>query len=389
MTNQRGTLTIRPFEINVPDRALADLRARLTNTRWPKQLPGEPWSRGVPVDYLQKLSAYWADEFDWRTTERHLNSYPQYRTEIDGQRFHFLHVRSPQPDAMPLVLLHGWPGSFIEFLDVIGPLSDPGNHGLDSTQAFHLIVPSLAGFGFSAPLSSPGWTSTHNATALINLMEALGYRRYGVQGGDYGAIVAPDMGRAAPDSVIGVHVNAATFGFIPLGPVSDDDKQTMTKIEQKRLQRLHYFDTEMSGYFQQQSTRPQTVGYGLTDSPAGQLAWIVEKFKEWTNAEHQLPQDAVAADRILADASLYWFTETATSSANMYYESAHTRESPVPSQVPTGVAAFAEDVAIRRFAEQNNNIVHWSDFDTGGHFAAMETPDLLVNDIRAFFAELT
>ena len=381
-------VTIRPFEIRVPETAITDLRTRLANTRWPTQLPGEPWSRGVGVDYLQELAAYWAGEYDWRGAEHHLNGYPQFITEIDGQTFHFLHVRSPEPEAMPLVLLHGWPGSFIEFLDVIGPLTDPARNGLDPKQAFHLVIPSLAGFGFSAPLSSPGWTSARNATALTNLMDALGYRRYGVQGGDYGAFVAPDMGRAAPDHVIGVHVNAATFGFIPLGPVSDIDKQTMTPVEQQRLQRLQDFDTEMSGYFRQQSTRPQTLGYGLTDSPAGQLAWIIEKFKEWTDAEHELPQHAVAVDRILTNVSLYWFTETATSSANLYYESAHSRDWPQPSQVPTGVAAFAQDVAIRRFAEQNNNIVHWSDFDTGGHFAALETPDLLVNDVRRFFAGL-
>jgi epoxide hydrolase len=381
-------VTIRPFEIHVPETAITDLRTRLANTRWPAHLPGEPWRRGVPVDYLQELAAYWADEYDWRDAERHLNGYPQFVTEIDGQTFHFLHVRSPEPEAMPLMLLHGWPGSFIEFLDVIGPLADPASNGLDPAQAFHLVIPSLAGFGYSAPLSSPGWTSARNATALTNLMDALGYRRYGVQGGDYGAFVAPDMGRAAPHHVIGVHVNAATFGFIPLGPVSDIDKQTMTPVEQQRLQRLQEFDTEMSGYFKQQSTRPQTLGYGLTDSPAGQLAWIVEKFKEWTGAEHELPQHAVAIDRILTNVSLYWFTETAASSANLYYESTHSHDWPQPSQVPTGVAAFAEDVAIRQFAEQNNNIVHWSDFDTGGHFAALETPDLLVNDIRQFFAGL-
>ena len=381
-------VAIRPFEIRVPKSAIADLRTRLAATRWPTQLPGEPWSRGVPVDYLRELAAYWADEFDWRAAEHRLNRYPQFRTEIDGQTFHFLHVRSPEPEATPLMLLHGWPGSFIEFLDVIGPLADPSRHGLDSTQAFHLVIPSLAGFGYSTPLSAPGWTSARNASALIHLMDALGYQRFAVQGGDYGAFVGPDMGRAAPDRVIGVHVNAATFGFIPLGPVSDADKQTMTPVEQQRLQRLRDFDTEMSGYFQQQSTRPQTLGYALTDSPAGLLGWIVEKFKEWTNAEHELPQHAVAIDRILTNVSLYWFTETATSSANLYYESAHNRDWPQPSQVPTGVAAFAQDIAIRRFAEQNNNIVHWSDFDTGGHFAAMETPDLLVNDIRQFFAGL-
>ena len=381
-------VTIRPFEIHVPETAITDLRTRLANTRWPTQLPGEPWSRGVPVDYLQELTAYWAEEFDWHDAQHHLNRYPQFLTAIDGQTFHFLHVRSPEPDATPLMLLHGWPGSFIEFLDVIGPLADPARNGLDPMQAFHLVIPSLAGFGFSAPLSSPGWTSARNASALIKLMDALGYRRFGVQGGDYGAFVGPDMGRAAPDRVIGVHVNSATFGFIPLGPVSDGDQQTMTPVEQQRLQRLQDFNTEMSGYFQQQSTLPQTVGYGLADSPAGQLAWIVEKFKEWTNAGRELPQHAVAIDRILTNVSLYWLPETATSSANLYYESAHSRDWPQPSRVPTGVAAFAQDVAIRRYAEQNNNIVRWSDFDTGGHFAAMETPDLLVNDVRQFFAEL-
>lgn len=246
----------------------------------------------------------------------------------------------------------------------------------------------MACFGFSTPLSDSGWGSMRNAKAFTQLMSMLGYEKYGVQGGDYGAFVAPDMGRVAPERVIGVHVNAATFGFIPLGPVSDDDLADMTETERERVARLGYWTSEQDGYFKVQATRPQTVGYGLSDSPTGQLAWIVEKFKEWTNSTKTLPEDAVSRDEILADVSLYWFTGTATSSANMYYESMHGGEWPVPSSVPTGVAAFAEDVSIRRYGEEGYNIVHWSDFEVGGHFAALETPDLLVGDIRKFFAAL-
>ncbi|MBJ8345964.1 epoxide hydrolase family protein [Antrihabitans sp. YC2-6] len=382
-------LEFRPFRVEVSDSAIEDLRSRLANTRWPEQLPGAEWERGVPVDYLRGLAKYWETEFDWRATEQRLNAYPQFLTEIDGQTIHFLHVESPEPDATPLILLHGWPGSVVEFLNVIGPLSDPRAHGLDPAQAYHLVIPSMAGFGFSAPLSDAGWGSMRNAQAFATLMAALGYERYGVQGGDYGAFVGPDMGRVAPENVIGVHVNAASFGFIPLGPVSDEEQATMSEVELTRLGRLGGWNEEMTGYFKVQSTRPQTVGYGLHDSPVGQLAWIVEKFKEWTNSAKDLPEDAVPREELLADVSIYWFTGTAVSSANMYYESTHGGAWPTPSQVPTGVAVFAEDVAIRRYAEQLYNVVHWSDIDEGGHFAALETPDLLVADVRKFFAGLS
>lgn len=379
---------IRPFRVEIDEAAIQDLKARIANTRWPEQLPGAEWERGVPVSYLKELATYWGTEFDWRAAEERLNQHAQHLTEIDGQTIHFFHVRSPEPNATPLVLLHGWPGSVVEFLNVIGPLSDPRAHGLDPDQAFHLVIPSMAGFGFSTPLSDSGWGSMRNAKAFTQLMSMLGYEKYGVQGGDYGAFVAPDMGRVAPERVIGVHVNAATFGFIPLGPVSDDDLADMTATERERIARLGHWTAEQDGYFKIQATRPQTVGYGLADSPTGQLAWIVEKFKEWTNSTKALPEDAVSRDEILADVSVYWFTGTATSSANMYYESTHGGEWPVPSSVPTGVAAFAEDVSIRRYAEEGHNIVHWSDFEVGGHFAALETPDLLVDDMRKFFAAL-
>ena len=379
-------LTLEPFRIAIPDTALADLRARLAATRWPEQLPGAPWQRGVPVDYLRQLAGYWADGFDWRAQEAELNSYPQFRTRIEGQTVHFLHVTSPEPTARPLILLHGWPGSVVEFLDVIGPLADPRAHGLDPGQAFHLVIPSLVGFGFSTPLSGAGWTATRIAAAFTELMAGLGYARYGVQGGDYGSFIGPVMGGLAPDRVIGVHVNATAFGFMPGREVPDDELASLTDLERDRVARGRQWSAEKTGYFKVQGTRPQTLSYGLADSPVGQLAWIVEKFKEWTNAAKELPEDSVPRDRLLANVSVYWFTGTAGSSANLYYETTHARTMPERSGVPTGVAVFAEDMAIRRYGEKRHHIVHWSDFDSGGHFAAMETPQLLVDDIRAFFA---
>ncbi len=308
---------------------------------------------------------------------------------IDGQNVHFLHVESPEPHAAPLLLLHGWPGSIVEFLSLIGPLSDPRAHGLDPATAFDLVIPSLPGFGFSGPVTEPGWGSRRIAAALAELMRRLGYGRYGAQGGDFGAFVAPDLGRVDPDHVIGVHVNAATMGFIPFGDIPEAEQATLSPTEQERVQRLGNFLAEGNGYFQIQATRPQTLSFALADSPAGQLAWIVEKFKEWTSSAYQLPEEAISRDDILADVSIYWFTQTAGSAANVtYYESMHSGDWPTPSPVPTGVAVFAEDIAIRRYAEQANNIVHWSDFDTGGHFAALETPGLLAQDIRAFFGSL-
>jgi epoxide hydrolase len=387
MTNPNAN-KIEEFRIDIPQADLDDLADRLARTRWPSSLPGPVWERGVPVSYLRELAEYWRGGFDWRAQEARLNSWPQYITQIDGQKIHFLHVRSPEPDATPLLLLHGWPGSVVEFTRVIGPLSDPRAHGDASAPAFDLVIPSLPGFGFSGPVTEPGWGSRRMAAALAELMRRLGYQRYGAQGGDYGAFVGPDLGRVDPEHVIGIHVNAATMGFIPFGDIPEQDQATFTDLEKQRVQRLQNYLAEGNGYFQIQSTRPQTLSYGLADSPAGQLAWIVEKFKEWTNSGHALPEDAIPRDDILADVSVYWFTGTAGSAANMYYETMHSGDWPTPSGVPTGVAVFAEDVAIRRYAEGANNIVHWSDFETGGHFAALETPGLLVQDIRAFFASL-
>jgi epoxide hydrolase len=383
------TSAIKPFWINVSEEDLEDLRRRLARTRWPDELPGVGWRYGVPVGYLKELAEYWRTSYDWRKYEAELNAFPQFTTQIDGANVHFLHVRSTEPDALPLILTHGWPGSIVEFLNVIGPLTDPRAHGGDPADAFHLVIPSIPGYGFSGPTHEVGWTTARVAKAWAELMSRLGYVRYGAQGGDWGAFVSPELGRIDPDHVVGVHVNAATFGFIPFGSVDPDELATFTDAEKARLARLEKFMADMNGYFQIQATRPQTLAHGLSDSPAGQLAWIVEKFKEWTDSAAELPENAVDRDHMLTNVMLYWLTGTAASSARLYYENMHSPSwDQRPSTTPTGVAVFAEDVAIRRYGERGNTIVHWSDFERGGHFAAMEVPDLLIGDVREFFRGL-
>jgi pimeloyl-ACP methyl ester carboxylesterase len=383
------TTTIRPFRIDIPEADLNDLRNRLANTRWPDELNGGSWRYGVPVGYLKQLADYWRTSYDWRKQEAELNRLPQFMTEIDGANVHFLHVRSDVPDALPLVLTHGWPGSVVEFLDVIGPLTDPQADGAAQADAFHVVIPAMPGYGFSGPTYDAGWTTARVARAWAELMSRLGYERYGAQGGDWGAFVSPELGRIDPEHVVGVHVNAATMGFMPFGPVEADELATFTQAEKSRLERRNRFMNDMNGYFQIQATRPQTLAFGLSDSPAGQLAWIVEKFKEWTDESAELPEDAVDRDRLLTTVMLYWLTGTAASSARLYYENMHSASwGQQPGTVPTGVAVFVEDIAIRRYGERANNIVHWSEFDRGGHFAAMEVPDLLVKDVRDFYRGL-
>jgi epoxide hydrolase len=382
----RSETEIRPFRLEIPEADLDDLRDRLSRTRWPRELPGEEWSRGVPLGYLKELAEYWRTDYDWREHEARLNELPQFTTTIDGTHVHFLHIRSPEAEALPLIVTHGWPGSIVEFLDVIEPLADPRSHGGDPADAFHLVIPSIPGFGLSGPTNETGWSAGRVAGAFAELMSRLGYERYGAQGGDEGAIISPDIGRAAPEHVVGVHVNAASVGFMPFPPLEEAELAELSDTERARVERITEYMDDGSGYAQIQSTRPQTLAYALTDSPVGQLAWIVERFQAWTHAE--LPEEAVDRDRMLTNVMLYWLTGTAGSSANSYYEDKHSGAWPQPSGVPTGVAVFAEDISIRRYAEQSNNIVHWSDFDRGGHFAALETPDLLVADVREFFRGL-
>jgi pimeloyl-ACP methyl ester carboxylesterase len=379
---------IRPFRIDVPQDRLDDLHARLAATRWPDELPGVGWSRGVPVGYLRELAEHWRTAFDWRAQEAELNALPQFSTEVDGQNVHFAHVRSAEPGALPLVLLHGWPGGFTDFRDVVGPLTDPRAHGGDPADAFDVVVPSLPGFGFSTPLAGPGMGAARMAGVIGEVLSRLGYERYGVQGYDTGAWVAPELGRLHPDRVVGIHVNALlTF---PAGVEGEMDG--LSEVEQRRWQAMQDFN---DGYLQCNAKRPQTVAYGLHDSPVGQLAWIVEKFKELTDPFEGLPEDSIARDRFLTDVALYWFTGTAGSAAQIYYEEISAKSwddgggwgAPAPS-VPMGVLVSAHDVTIRRWAERDHRVVRWTELDRGGHFLAMEQPDLWVEDVRAFFRDL-
>ncbi|HET7928760.1 MAG TPA: epoxide hydrolase [Actinomycetota bacterium] len=379
MTDVTTTDEIRSFRINVADAELEDLRDRLARTRWPDELPGVRWSYGVAVDFVKEMTELWRTSFDWRKQEAGLNEFPQFTTTIDGTNVHFLHVRSPEPNAMPLILMHGWPGSVAEYLDVIGPLTDPVSHGGDAADAFDLVIPSIPGYGFSGPPNETGWDSARIAKAWDALMKRLGYERYGAHGGDLGALISRELGILKPQGLVGVHL-LQIFAF----PSGDPEEMArMDEFEKEGMRNLENFDAN-SGYLKIHQTRPQTLAYGLTDSPAGQLAWNTELFAGFggENVEN------LDRDRFLTHVSIYWFTATAGSSAREYYEDAKTgagyRE--VPNETPTGVSVFPYDfISVRAFAERSNNIVHWSQFDRGGHFAASDAPDLLTEDLRTFF----
>ncbi|RFS81290.1 epoxide hydrolase [Actinomadura spongiicola] len=362
---------ITPYRVAIPESELDDLRRRLRATRWAPDPPGTGWSRGVPTAYLRRLADYWADDYDWRRHEADLNAHPQFVTEIDGTRVHFLHVRSANPDAVPLMLLHGWPGSVADFHALIGALRDD----------FHLVAPSLPGFGFSGPPPGPGWTDGRTARALNVLMDRLGYPVYGVHGGDIGAFVAPLMGRDAPGRVRGVHVNALVT--LPDG----EDVDTLDDTDRERFDALRRWQENEGAYLRVQGTSPQTLAHAHHDSPAGLLAWFAERYRDLTGTA-DLPDDALGRDAVLTDAGIYWFTGTAGSAAHSYYERFHDRAAfDDRSPVPTAVAVFPTDHAIRPFAERAHTIVRWTEFERGGHFPALEAPDLLAADLRAFFLE--
>lgn len=394
---------IHPFRIEIPESKLDDLRDRLARARWPSEIPGAGWSRGVPVEYLKELVEYWRTAYDWRAWEAKLNAYPQFTTTIDGQAIHFLHARSTEPDALPLMLINGWPSSFVEFIDVVGPLTDPRAHGDDPSDAFHVIVPSIPGFGFSTPVEETGWEMYRTAGAFVELMRRLGYGRYGLQGGDIGGGIAGGLAAVEPGRVVGVHINGPSM--FPTG--EQLDLAELSEIDGVRLQRFNEFQAEGMGYLQIQSTRPQTLAYALTDSPVGQLAWIVEKFKEWTDPRAELPDDAVDRDLLLTNVTLYWLGGLGASTAHFVYEgmrawataSAHgadEAQSGAPDEggdalpaPPAGFAVFAADNSIRQLVESyTGSFDHWSEFNRGGHFPAMEAPDLLVEDVREFFRSL-
>jgi pimeloyl-ACP methyl ester carboxylesterase len=379
MADVMSTEEIRPFRIDVSDAELEDLRDRLARTRWPDELPGVGWSYGVALDFVKEMTELWRTSFDWRKQEAVLNEFPQFTTTIDGTNVHFLHVRSLEANAMPLILTHGWPGSIAEFLDVIGPLTDPVSHGGDAADAFDVVIPSIPGYGFSGQTNETGWDSARVAKAWAALMKRLGYERYGAHGGDAGALITRELGILEPDGLVGVHM-LQIFAF----PSGDPEEMArMDDFEKEGMKNLDNFEAN-SGYLKIQQTRPQTLAYGLTDSPAGQLAWNTELFAGFggENADH------LDRDRFLTHVSIFWFTATAGSSARGYYEDTKTgagyRE--VPNETPTGVSVFPWDFrSVRAFAERSNNIVHWSQFDRGGHFAASDAPDLLVEDLRTFF----
>jgi pimeloyl-ACP methyl ester carboxylesterase len=370
---------ITPFRIDVADAEIADLILRLQRTRWPEPATVDDWSQGAPLGYVQDLCRYWAERYDWPARQERLNSFPQYRTQIDGLGIHFVHVPSPHPGALPLVLTHGWPGSIVEFLDVIGPLTDPPAHGGDAADAFHVVVPSLPGYAFSDKPTGTGWGIERTARAWTTLMVRLGYDRYGAQGGDWGSMVTTIIGQQDPDHVAGIHLNMV-IGFA--GP----DDGEMTEAEQAAMASLSYYMQHDSGYSKEQSTRPQTVGYGLVDSPAGQCAWILEKFWAWSDTAGD-PVGQLGADRILDNIMLYWIPGTGASSARMYWESlANVPLAPVA--VPMGASVFPKEIfrASQRWAaRQFSDIRFWNEPGRGGHFAAFEQPEQFVDDVRAFF----
>jgi epoxide hydrolase len=368
---------IRPYRIEVPQADVDDLRARLRRTRWGTEIPGQGWSRGVPVEYLKGLAAYWADGYDWRAQEAKLNELPQFVTEVDGQPIHFAHVRSANPDAIPLLLAHDWPASFVAFTKVVAKLTD----------RFHLVLTNTPGVGFGGPLVAAGWNTGRIAAAFNELMARLGYERYGVQGAGGGGWIAVEMGRQAPEQVIGVHVN----GHVTFPSGDPSEFEGLTEAEQERLQRLQNFRDDMMGFNVIQSTRPNTLAHALHDSPSGQLAWIIEKYKEWTDSAADLPEDAVDRDTLLTNVSLYWFSGTAGSSANLYYEMAHDPAGWAPkdrSPVPTAVLlAQGTDITVRRFAERDSVVVRWTEVERGGNFLSLEQPDAYADDLTRFFTE--
>jgi pimeloyl-ACP methyl ester carboxylesterase len=371
---------IRPFRIEISDAELEDLHDRLARTRFPDELPGVGWSYGVALDFVKDMTEYWRTSFDWRKQEALLNEIPQFTTTIDGTNVHFLHVRSPEPNAMPLILSHGWPGTVAEFLDVIGPLSDPRSYGGDPADAFDLVIPSVPGYGFSGPPTETGWDAARIARAWDELAKRLGYDRYGAHGGDLGSQISRELGILKPQGLVGVHV-LQIFAF----PSGDPEEMArMDEFEREGMKNLENFE-ENSGYLKIHQTRPQTLAYGLTDSPAGLLAWNTELFAGFGGQA----AETLDRDRFLTHVSIYWFTATAGSAAREYREDARSgagyREEP-KNETPTGVAVFPFDfISVRAFAERANNIVHWSQMDRGGHFAASDAPDLLTEDLRTFF----
>jgi epoxide hydrolase len=375
---------IEPFEIRVDDSVLDDLRRRLAETRFPDQIESTGWEYGTPTDYLAELVEYWRDSYDWRAQEARLNELEHFRTDIDGQSIHFIHARSANAEALPLLLTHGWPGSVVEFLDAIPRLADPEAHGGRATDAFHVVAPSLPGYGFSEPTRMPGWGVTRTARAFMELMPRLGYERYQAQGGDWGAQITTRLGALDLEHCAAIHVNMPVAGPpADAVPLTDDDKADLAAMQR--------FQRDEAGYAQEQATKPQTLGVALNDSPAGLLSWIVEKFRTWSDCDGD-PENVFTRDQILTNVMVYWVTRTITSSLRLYWEHQHVDAADPPPfvTVPTGVARYPKEVIRfpRAWVEQVYNVTYWADMPRGGHFAAMEQPELFVDDLRSFFRSM-
>jgi microsomal epoxide hydrolase len=380
---------IQRMRIEVPEEVLEDLRRRLSAARFPDQIPGSGWDYGTDLAYLRELVAYWRDKYDWREHERRLNAFEHFTTAIDGQKVHFIHARSKHANALPLVITHGWPGSVYEFHKIIGPLTDPAAHGGNAADAFHVVCPSIPGYGFSGPTHEPGWDVGRVATTIARLMARLGYARYGAQGGDWGAIVTTYLGVQDPQHVAGIHLNMVVAGP-PAGAANP--MEGVAPDEMEGLAAMGEFQKKETGYQQIQGTKPQTLGYALNDSPTGLAAWIVEKFRTWSDCGGDVER-RFSKDDLLTNIMIYWVTETINSSVRLYCETMRVgRFAPAGQKVmvPTGCAIFPKELfrPPRRWAEAQYNVVQWTRFASGGHFAALEEPAALVEDVRSFFRKV-
>ncbi len=376
---------IEPLQIRVKEDVLKDLKYRLARTRFPDQINSSSWHYGVELSYMKKLVRYWHDKYDWRAQEKQLNSFDHFTTKIDGLKIHFIHQRSKEKEARALLLVHGWPGSFYEFYKVIGPLTDPVAHGGKAEDAFHVIVPSLPGFGFSGKPQEKGWSVSRMSQVMAKLMKRLGYDKYGVQGGDWGSGVARWLGTYDSERVIGVHLN-----FLPMGPPKGKNPwKGVSAKERRRYEKRRLELKSHRGYSAIQRTRPQTIGYALNDSPVGLAAWIIDKFWAWSDHGGDL-EKSFSKDELLTNVMIYWITETAPSSARIYFERSFYTGKRQAGRSPVGVALFPKEITLppKAWTKGRINLIHWTEMPRGGHFAALEEPQLLVEDIRLFFRKL-
>lgn len=375
----------KPFRIDIDQQQIDDLKMRLRNTRWPDKETVDDWSQGAPLAYIQEITEYWLNVYDWRAREAALNRFPQFTLPVNGLDIHFIHLRSPEKHARPLIMSHGWPGSFVEFLKVLSPLTDPVSHGGNAEDAFHIVAPSLPGYGFSAKPASPGWGVEKIADTWSLLMQALGYSKYYAQGGDWGSIITHSIAERDPDHCLGVHVN------LPIVPPDPHTMEEMSDTEKSAIAGFEEYEKVDSGYSKQQSTRPQTLSYGLADSPVGQAAWILEKYWKWTDCNGH-PENVVTRDELLDNIMMYWLPGTAASSARLYWESFATAFSTSPPRVPLACSIFPKEIfrTSRRWAENHfgDKLAYFNELDRGGHFAAFEQPELFVNEIRKAFAAI-